>query len=114
MFDFVKWGFPGLITRGFKYTETQYSTEKRMIQRSKAGVMRWSWGLVLAWFSASLLSQAAYIGTHGMPYDATILIHSLGQWSWVLIALEGIIWLMVGKLLFNKYQSVRTQNSTAA
>jgi len=76
--------------------------------------MRWSWSIVLAWFSASLLSQAAYIGTHGLPYDGTMLIESLGPWSWILIALEGIIWLMVGKLLLNKYQSVRTTDSTAA
>lgn len=85
-----------------------------MIRRGKKRAVRWSWAIVLAWFSASLLSQAAYLGKYGTPYDGTMLIESLGQWSWLLFIIEGMIWLMVGKLIFQKYQSVKGPKSSSA
>ena len=57
------------------------------------------WGAVLAWFGGSLLSQAAFIGKYGQPYDATELLTSLGQWSWLIVTIELGIWLTVGVLV---------------
>ncbi len=68
--------------------------------------VQWSWGLVLAWFSASLLSQAAYIGKYGTPYDGTMLLESLVQWSWLLFIIEGVIWLIVCNLVYQKFMNV--------
>ena len=82
-----------------------------MIRGNKRAV-QWSWGLVLAWFSASLLSQAAYIGKYGTPYDGTMLLESLGQWSWLLFIIEGVIWLIVGNLVYHKFMNVRESKAS--
>ena len=84
-----------------------------MFGRNKRAV-QWSWGLVLAWFSASLLSQAAYLGKYGTPYDGTMLIESLGQWSWLLFIIEGMIWLIVGNLIYQKFQNVRKSKASTS
>ena len=85
-----------------------------MIQRGKKQAVKWTWGVILAWFSASLLSQAAYIGTHGTPYEATMLLDSLGQWSWALLVVEAVVWLMLGNLLLQKFQNIRNGEQSAA
>ncbi len=76
--------------------------------------VQWSWGLVLARFSASLLSQAAYIGKYGTPYDGTMLLESLGQWSWLLFIIEGVIWLIVGNLVYQKFMNVKGSKASTS
>ena len=61
------------------------------------------WNAVLIWFSASILSQAAFIGTHGIPYDANMLLDALGPWSWVLITIELGIWIALGVIVTQKF-----------
>jgi len=60
------------------------------------------WGAVISWFCASILSQAAFIGTHGVPYEAEAMLGALGPWSWILVTIELGVWLMVGTLVFQK------------
>ena len=58
-------------------------------------------------FSANLLSQAAFIGTHGVPYEAEAMLGALGPWSWLLVTIELGVWLIVGNLVFQKFNSKR-------
>jgi len=60
------------------------------------------WAAVLIWFSASLLSQAIYIGFNGMPYDAQQLLTALGPAYWGLVVFEVVIWITFGVLLTRK------------
>lgn len=65
------------------------------------------WGAVMVWFSANVLSQAAFIGTHGVPYDVEAMLGALGPWSWLLVTIELGVWLIVGTLVFQKFNSKR-------
>ena len=53
------------------------------------------WYVIVMWFCASLLSQAAHIGIYGTPYDSHLLIGALGPFAWVLISVEIIFWLVI-------------------
>lgn len=63
------------------------------------------WAAVAIWFSASLLSQIAYIGTHGVPYEATNLLSTIGPWSWILLTVELGVWMMAGVLVLQRLSS---------
>ncbi|MBC8437739.1 MAG: hypothetical protein H8D82_00540 [Euryarchaeota archaeon] len=65
------------------------------------------WNAVLVWFSANILSQAAFIGMHGIPYDGTLFISALGPWSWVLVVAEIGIWVTLASLLGKKFFGFR-------
>jgi hypothetical protein len=69
------------------------------------------WGAVIIWFSANVLSQAAFIGTHGVPYDAATILAALGPWSWVLIAIEFGVWAIIGVIIMQKIRSTRVKNN---
>ncbi|MDP6742492.1 MAG: hypothetical protein QF807_07355 [Candidatus Thalassarchaeaceae archaeon] len=69
------------------------------------------WGAVIIWFSANVLSQAAFIGTHGVPYDAATILSALGPWSWVLIAIEFSVWAIIGVIIMQKIRSTRAKHN---
>jgi hypothetical protein len=60
------------------------------------------WFAILIWFSASLLSQVAYIASTGMPYEADAMLDSLGSFAWIIIGVEAIAWFMVVALIGSK------------
>lgn len=60
------------------------------------------WFAILIWFSASLLSQAAYIASTGMPYEADAMLDSMGSFAWVVIGIEAIAWFMIVALIGSK------------
>ena len=70
------------------------------------------WYAVFIWFGASLFSQSLYMAFNGTPYDANILLNSVGPFAWVLIGLELFVWgflaLALGGKLVNRF-NVPTQ-----
>ena len=86
--------------------ERENMTDK-VIFNSKSTASTMGWGAVLIWFSANILSQAIFIGTHGVPYDASAIIVTLGPWSWVLVAIELTIWVIIGMIVLQKIKSAR-------
>lgn len=80
-----------------------------MIARNRNKFNMLGWGAVIIWFSANILSQAAFIGTHGVPYDATTILTALGSWSWVIIAIELSVWAIVGVIVMQKIRSTRVK-----
>ena len=60
------------------------------------------WFAILIWFSASLLSQAAYIASTGMPYEADAMLDSMGSFAWIIIGIEAIAWFMIVALIGSK------------
>jgi len=60
------------------------------------------WFAILIWFSASLLSQAAYIASTGMPYEADAMLESMGSFAWIIIGVEAIAWFMIVALIGSK------------
>ncbi len=76
-----------------------------MISKRNPAFSMLGWGAVIIWFSANILSQAAFIGMHGVPYDATNLLTALGSWSWVIVVAELLIWAIAGLLIFNKIRN---------
>ncbi len=57
------------------------------------------WYAVVIWFCANLLSQAAHIGIYGTPYDSHMLVSELGPFTWVLISVEIIFWLVISAVV---------------
>ncbi len=70
------------------------------------------WFAVLIWFSSSLLSQSAYMATHGLPYDAVSMLKSLGPVYYLVVLLEITLWL--GLLAMGWAKLVRARRSSAA
>jgi len=72
-----------------------------------------SWYAVLIWFGASLFSQVAHLAIFGTPYDANLLIEAAGPFSWVLIGIEIVVWIImvifVGKKVSNRLQLKRPE-----
>ena len=64
---------------------------------------------IYIWFAASVLSQALYIGFHGVPYDSTLMIALLGPWYLLVIILEALVWAILGMILLSKMISTRQQ-----
>jgi len=61
-------------------------------QRADWSVSTMSWYAILIWFSASLFSQVAHMAIYGIPYDANLMLASLGPYAWIIIGIELLIW----------------------
>lgn len=64
---------------------------------------------IYIWFAASVLSQALYIGFHGVPYDSTLIIALLGPWYLLVVILEALVWAILGMIFLSKMISTRQQ-----
>ena len=67
------------------------------------------WFAVLIWFSSSLLSQSAYMATHGLPYDAVSMLKSLGPVYYLVVLMEITLW--VGLLTMGWMKLARARRS---
>jgi len=65
----------------------------------------------MVWAAANLFAQAAYIGFYGVPFDGLAMIDSLGNWYYLLVAIEIGVWVYVA-IFFVKRLLLRV-NSTA-
>ena len=66
---------------------------------------------IFIWFAASVLSQALYIGFHGVPYDSTLMLALMGPWYLLVVTLEVLVWAILGMILLSKMFSTRQQKS---
>lgn len=60
------------------------------------------WFAILIWFSSSLLSQALYIGLHGIPYDAVELFGGVGPAYYLLVGIELVMWALLAGFSITK------------
>lgn len=60
------------------------------------------WFAILIWFSSSLLSQALYIGLHGIPYDAIELFGGVGPAYYLLVGIELVMWSLLAGFSITK------------
>jgi len=70
-----------------------------MVSGERSDLETFGWSMVIIWVCANVLSQAAYIGRFGKPYDTSTMLLSIGQWYWILIAIEVVVWILLGILL---------------
>ena len=70
------------------------------------------WFAVLIWFSSSLLSQSAYMATHGLPYDAVSMLKSLGPVYYLVLLVEITLW--VGLLMMGWVKLARARRAPLA
>ena len=70
------------------------------------------WFAVLIWFSSSLLSQSAYMATHGLPYDAVSMLKSLGPVYYLVVLMEITLW--VGLLMMGCVKLARSRRTPLA
>tara|TARA_B100000674_G_scaffold492229_2_gene511785 strand:- start:2521 stop:2814 length:294 start_codon:yes stop_codon:yes gene_type:complete len=70
------------------------------------------WFAVLIWFSSSLLSQSAYMATHGLPYDAVSMLKSLGPVYYLVVLMEITLW--VGLLMMGWVKLARARRTPLA
>ena len=70
------------------------------------------WFAVLIWFSSSLLSQSAYMATHGLPYDAVSMLKSLGPVYYLVVLMEIMLW--VGLLMMGWVKLARARRTPSA
>ena len=68
------------------------------------------WFAVLIWFSSSLLSQSAYMATHGLPYDAVSMLKSLGPVYYLVVIMEITLW--VGLLIMGWVKLARSRRTS--
>ena len=61
------------------------------------------WYAVFIWFGASLFSQSLYMAFNGSPYDANMLLESVGPFAWVVIGIELLIWGFLALALGGKF-----------
>ena len=61
------------------------------------------WYAIFVWFGASLFSQSVYLGIYGTPYDANVILDSIGPFAWIIIAIEVCIWVTLAVLLILKF-----------
>lgn len=85
-----------------------------MIIGKESKTTKVGWGAVMVWFSANVLSQAAFIGTHGVPYNADAMLATLGPWSWLLVTIELGVWLIVGVLVYQKFHSTQKKSLSSS
>jgi hypothetical protein len=64
---------------------------------------------IFIWVAASVLSQALYIGFHGVPYDSTLIIALMGPWYLLVVILEALVWAILGISILSKMLSTRQQ-----
>ena len=81
-------------------------------EREDWAISTMCWYAVFIWFGASLFSQSLYMAFNGTPYDANMLLNSVGPFAWVLIGIELFVWgflaLALGGKFVNRF-SVSTQ-----
>ena len=51
------------------------------------------WYAIFVWFGASLFSQSVYLAIYGIPYDANIMLDSIGKLAWIIIGIEVVVWI---------------------
>ncbi len=77
------------------------------MERAKAGedwsISTMCWYAVFIWFGASLFSQSLYMAFNGSPYDANMLLDSVGPFAWVVIVFELLIWGFLALALGGKF-----------
>ena len=61
------------------------------------------WYAVFIWFGASLFSQSLYMAFNGTPYDANMLLNSVGPFAWVVIGIELLVWGFLALALGGKF-----------
>ncbi len=67
------------------------------------------WYAVLVWFSSSLLSQSIYLALYRQPYDALVLLQTLGPLYYVVVVVEVIMWIALLLLGITKLKSTKRQ-----
>lgn len=74
------------------------------------------WYAVFIWFGASLFSQSLYMAFNGAPYDANMLLNSVGPFAWVVIGFELLVWgflaFAIGGKFVNRF-NVQTQETAS-
>ena len=77
------------------------------MERAKAredwAISTMCWYAVFIWFGASLFSQSLYMAFNGSPYDANMLLDSVGPFAWVVIGIELLIWGFLALALGGKF-----------
>ena len=77
------------------------------MERAKAredwAISTMCWYAVFIWFGASLFSQSLYMAFNGSPYDANMLLESVGPFAWVVIGIELLIWGFLALALGGKF-----------
>jgi len=64
------------------------------------------WYAIFVWFGASLFSQSVYMAKYGIPYDANIILDSMGIFAWIVIGIEIVVWVSLLVLVAFKCQTV--------
>ena len=63
--------------------------------------------ILAVWFVANLISQFAFIFTHGTPYDGIAMLSSLGPFYYAILILESVLWLwFLGFLSFRGFKHI--------
>ena len=77
------------------------------MEREKTGedwsISTMCWYAVFIWFGASLFSQSLFMAFNGSPYDANLLLDSVGPFAWVVIGFELLIWGFLALALGGKF-----------
>ncbi len=74
------------------------------------------WYAVFIWFGASLFSQSLYMALNGSPYDANMMLDSIGVFAWFVIGVELLVWVFLAFALGGKFVNrlnVPTQEITS-
>ena len=61
------------------------------------------WYAVFIWFGASLFSQSLYMALNGSPYDANMMLDSIGVFAWFIIGVELLVWVFLALALGGKF-----------
>ena len=74
------------------------------------------WYAVFIWFGASLFYQSLYMAFNGAPYDANMLLNSVGPFAWVVIGIELLVWgflaLALGGKFVNRFNVPSQENAS--
>ena len=74
------------------------------------------WYAVFIWFGASLFSQSLYMAFNGAPYDANMLLNSVGPFAWVVIGFELLVWgflaFAVGGKFVNRFNATTQETAS--
>jgi hypothetical protein len=54
------------------------------------------------WLTANILSQVMFYIDNGRIYDGIEMLEALGRWYWVVLVLEVLAWLFLGRFLLRK------------
>ena len=73
------------------------------IEREDWAISTMCWYAVFIWFGASLFSQSLYMAFNGTPYDANMLLNSVGPFAWVVIGIELLVWGFLALALGGKF-----------